>query len=194
MASQPFMGQIQAFGFPFNIVGWVPCDGRLLSIAENTALFTLVGTTYGGDGQSTFGVPDLRGRVPIGMGNGQGLSPRTIGQFAGTESVTLLQSQMPTHSHVLTATGGNFMVSSQNGTAPAPSTTANTIGAAHDPANNNTNNAYNNILPDITLNTGAGSASATISVSGGSQPVENLEPFLVINYSLCTEGIFPSRN
>lgn len=97
--TSPFVGEIAAFGFNFNPSGWAKCDGQLLNIASNTALFSLLGTTYGGDGESTFGLPDLRGRLPMHQGNGGGLSPRSTGQRGGFETVTLTQNQMPNHSH-----------------------------------------------------------------------------------------------
>src|SRR5262247_1539362 len=99
--SEPFLGQIQPFGFNFAPTGWATCDGQILSIAQNTALFSLLGTTFGGNGQTTFGLPDLRGRVPIGQGQGPGLANYTLGQTGGQETVTLITSQMPQHTHSL---------------------------------------------------------------------------------------------
>lgn len=193
MAAEPFIGQVQAFGFQFNPTGWVPCDGRQLAISEYDALYSLLGTTYGGDGVNTFAVPDLRGRVPLSMGTGQGLSQKIIGEYSGVEAVTLSLSQMPMHTHILSTTGGNFMVSSQAGTTPTPTSTENTIGAANDVNISNTNNAYNNQMPDIALNTGA-TTSAMVTAAGGSMPFENMEPFLVINYCIAVEGIYPSQS
>jgi microcystin-dependent protein len=193
MAAEPFVGQIQAFGFQFTPMYWLPCDGRALPISQYDVLFTLIGTTYGGDGVTTFNIPDLRGRVALHMGQGQGLSARPIGSMSGHESITLTTAQMPSHTHILTATGGEYKVSSQNGVSPTPSTTNNVIGAAFDVSATATNNAYNNQMPDILLNTGA-SSSATVSVAGGNQPFENMEPYLAINYCIATEGIFPQRS
>lgn len=195
MQTESFLGQIQAFGFGFNPVGWLPCDGRLLSIAENEVLYTLIGTTYGGDGISTFGIPDLRGRVPIGMGlgNAPGATQHPLGQKAGHEQMTITTAQMPTHTHVFNASGGNFMVSDQPGTSPAPSSTVNTIGAANESTQTYVNDAYNNQTPTIPLNLGI-STGPTVSAAGGSMPFENMEPFQTINFCIAIQGIFPSRN
>lgn len=194
MAMEPFIGQIQPFGFSFNPVNWVPCDGRLLSISEYEALYTLIGTTYGGDGVSNFAVPDLRGRVPIHQGQGLGLSNKVIGQKAGHETLTITQAQMPTHSHVLSIqSGGNFMISNTQGMSPTPSDTYNVIGAASDPNGSLTNNVYNNSAPNVPLNT-ASSYSYNVSVTGMGQSIENMEPYLTINYCICTNGIFPTQN
>ncbi len=193
MAVDPYLGQIQAFGFSFNPVGWLPCDGRTLPISQYDALYALIGTTYGGDGVQTFAIPDLRGRVPVCMGQGPGLSNYVIGQKSGHETLTITQAQMPAHTHVLTATGGNFMVSDQPGASATPSSTNNVIGAATESSGTYVNSAYNNLMPDTILNTGGGS-SATVTISGGSIPMENLEPYLAINFCIAVEGIFPSRN
>lgn len=194
MAVEPFMGQIQAFGFNFNPVNWVPCDGRLLSISEYEALYTLIGTIYGGDGVSNFAVPDLRGRVPLCMGQGPGLSNRVLGQKSGHEAVTITQAQMPSHSHVLVnPTGGNFMISDSPGLSPTPTDAYNVIGAASDSNVTNTNNAYNNQAPDVQLNTNT-TYSYSVSVNGMGQPIENMEPYLTINFCICTQGIFPTRS
>src|SRR4029453_7998397 len=104
--SEPFLGQIQAFGFNFAPRGWATCDGQILPIAQNTALFSLLGTTYGGNGVNTFGLPDLRGRVAVHQGNGPGLSPYVIGEVTGTESVTLILTQMAAHNHAAVPRGG----------------------------------------------------------------------------------------
>src|SRR5450631_2987711 len=101
--SEPFLGEIRMFGFNFNPQGWAQCNGQLMAISQNTALFSLLGTNFGGNGQTTFGLPDLRGRVPVHAGQGPGLSPYNIGEQTGTENVTLLSSQMPSHSHGVSA-------------------------------------------------------------------------------------------
>lgn len=170
--SNPFLGEIRLVGFNFPPIGWEPCDGRLMSIAEYTALFALLGTTYGGDGQTTFALPDLRGRAPLSQGQGPGLSVYTIGQSAGTENVTLLNVEMPLHSHqVMTGAGG----------ARSSSPSGNLLGSGE---------------ADIYSRTGSAGAihPATINISGGSQPHENMQPFLCVNFIICVEGIFPSRN
>jgi microcystin-dependent protein len=168
--STPFIGTIIAFGFNFPPVGWVLCDGRLLQIAENDALFALIGTTYGGDGQTTFGVPDLRGRSPLSMGQGPGLSNYVQGQLSGTESVTLVPSQMPSHTHTLMAT-------------TSPATTNNPTGAVLA-----TTEIWTDIAPDSNM------LNTAVQNAGNSQPHENRQPSLVVNFCMATEGIFPSQN
>jgi microcystin-dependent protein len=177
------------------------CQGQLLSIAQNTALFALLGTTYGGDGQTTFGLPDLRGRTPIGQNigaQGPGLQNYSIGQKAGVENVTIDLSQMPIHNHPFTpggGAGGAVKASSAAGAAPEPSVTNPTLGAAFDVGGVNIG-LYNNATPDITLNTGGGSGGGggTVGNNGGSQPLNILNPYLTINYSIALEGIFPTRD
>jgi microcystin-dependent protein len=166
----PFIGTIMAFGFDYPPVGWVLCDGRLLQISEYDALFTLIGTTYGGDGQTTFGVPDLRGRSPLSMGQGPGLSQYTQGQLSGNESVTLQLSQMPSHPHTLMATA-------------SPATTNSASGAVLAAAE-----IWTSIAPDSSM------LETTVQTTGGSQPHENRQPSLVVNFCMATEGIFPSQN
>ncbi len=197
--TEPFIGQIQAFGFSFAPRTWALCQGQILPIAQNTALFSLLGTTYGGNGQTTFGLPDLRGRAAIGQGQGLGLQYYPIGQKAGVESVTITTSQMPIHNHPFIPSGGAggaVKASSAAGTAPAPSATNPTLGAANDADGGGVNiNLYNNATPDITLNTGGGgSGGGTVGNTGGSQPLGILNPYLTINYSIALQGIFPSRD
>lgn len=179
---EPFLGQIQLFGFNFAPRGWAFCHGQILSIAQNTALFSLLGTTYGGNGQTTFALPDLRGRVAIGQGHGPGLSPYDIGQMAGAENVTLITTQMPAHTHTLKVsnTTGTTDVASGNYLANAAVTIArgNTV-----PTNLNYSTDGN-----ASLN------QAAVSPQGGSQPHENIQPYLAMNYCIALQGIFPSRN
>jgi len=168
--SEPFLGQLQQFGFNFAPRGWAFCNGQLMSIAQNTALFALLGTTYGGDGQTTFAVPDMRGRISLHMGQGPGLTNREEGEASGNESVTLLSTQMPQHNHLLNASTGQKLVS-----IPA----ANNFGAS---------DSFTNATLDSVLDPG------TVGLTGGNQPHENRQPFLVINWCIAVEGIFPSRN
>jgi microcystin-dependent protein len=159
------------FGGNFAPAGWVFCDGQLLPISENETLFQLIGTTYGGDGQSTFGVPNLQGRIPIHQGQGPGLSSYTIGEVGGVESVTLTTQQMPVHNHALLA--------SLN------------VGGASNPGNQmlaaGTNvQFFRKIAPDVTM------APNIIGPVGGSQPHDNVMPYLGINFILSLFGIFPS--
>jgi microcystin-dependent protein len=170
--SEPFLGEIRTFGFNFAPQGWAMCNGQILSIAQNTALFALLGTTYGGNGTTNFALPDLQGRVGIHQGQGNGLSTYVIGEVSGTENVTLLTGQMPQHSHGLIANAGTAGVSRPDGAVLAR-TGANTYAAA----------------PDGTaMNAGA------IGSSGGNQPFSIIQPFLCLNFCIALEGIFPSRN
>ena len=174
--SEPFLGEVRLFAGNFAPVGWNLCDGTLLPIAENDALYNLLGTTYGGDGVTTFAVPDLRGRVPMGQGNGPGLSPRTIGESFGVETVTLTSQQIPTHNH-------SFIASTAAATSPNP-------GAA----------LFANVGQD-TLYVAAPSSpqpkalsQQTVMNAGGSQPHNNIMSSVGMNYIIATEGIYPSQS
>ncbi len=167
--SEPYVGEIRMAGFSFAPVGWQKCDGSLLPISEYEVLFNLIGTTYGGDGQSTFAVPDLQGRVPIHLGPNIG---QALGLSGGTETVTLTTSQMANHSHTMAA--------------------ADAIGGAKAPSNNflartSTINLYSGDPPDKTL------SPSTVSPTGGNQPHENMAPFLCINFIISLYGVFPSQ-
>ena len=162
-----FIGEIRMFAGNFAPVGWAFCDGSLMAISQNDALFTLIGTTYGGDGQSTFGLPDLRGRVPVHPGPGF-----ILGQIAGEETVKLNTSQMPMHSHPAVGIGAT-------GTFPDP---AGSLWAELSGVN-----AYSSAAPDAAMNAG------TLVPVGGSEPHENMLPFLVINFIISLFGEFPSQ-
>lgn len=168
----PYLGEIRMFAGNFAPVGWLKCDGQLLSISQNDALFSLIGTTYGGDGQTTFALPDLRGRLPIHTGTQSGIS-YTIGQAAGTENVTLTTQQLPAHSHVAS-------VQTQQGNTNTPN------GAVW------ANSTLDQFGTDTPLQ-GAMNVSAA-GVVGGSQPHSNMMPFLCVNFIIATEGIFPTQN
>ena len=170
--SEPFLGQICMFGGTFAPRGWALCDGQLLSINGNEALFSLLGTVYGGDGRTTFGLPDLRGRLPLHQGAGPGLTPRPIGSKVGIEEVTLGANQMPPHKHT-----------------PQGSTDAALTNA---PAGKVTADAELNIYSDGAP-TDAMSTKA-IGDAGGDQEHTNLMPFLVVNFIIALQGVFPSRN
>ena len=176
--STPFIGEIRMFAFGTRGApnSWQACDGSLLPISEYDALFALIGTTYGGDGQTTFAVPDLRGRVPMHQGTGPGLSTYVIGQRAGTETVTVLSTQMPTHTHTAVAT-----------------TAAATTGT---PGNTLVPGAVSNQTMYVTDTTGGTpfslSAQST-SIAGGSQPHENCMPTLTVQYCIALFGIFPTQ-
>jgi microcystin-dependent protein len=180
--SEPFLGQIQAFGFNFAPRGWATCDGQILPIAQNTALFSLLGTTYGGNGQTTFALPDLRGRVAVHQGQGPGLSPYVMGEVTGSESVTLTITSMPAHVHSVTVAVGALSASQSPTADPAGNSL---IGGS-------TNNIYGAGDPDVVMN--AKMAKVTEQIAGGSQPHNNLQPLLCINFCISLQGIFPSRN
>jgi len=169
----PFVGQIEAVGFNFAPQGWLKCEGQLLPIAQYDVLFTLIGTTYGGDGQTTFALPDYRGRTLIGAGTGSGLSTRTLGEIGGTTSVTLSVANLPAHNHSISATTA--------------------AGTASDP----TNNVYANsgLLDKEYSDTPNTVMSTTGSVGSNSpSPLATDQPYLGITYIIATEGIYPSRN
>lgn len=166
----PYIGQIAAFGFNFAPYGWVLCQGQMLSIDEYSALFSLIGTTYGGDGVQTFGVPDLRGRASVNQGQAPGLSNWVLGEKLGTEQVTLNGPEMPQHTHTLMAvTTGN----------PQSSPANSVLGPGE---------FWSNLAPDSSTNQGS------IQFAGGSQPHENRQPCLVVNFCMATEGLYPPRS
>jgi microcystin-dependent protein len=167
----PFLGEIYLVPYNFAPRNFAFCDGQILSIAQNTALFALLGTTYGGNGQSTFALPDLRGRTPIAMGQGPGLSARTMGESAGSATVTLGVPEMPAHSHTPVTSAGP---------ADRSNARSNYLAAPPDPA-------YTNAAPNTSL-------GAAMLPAGGGQPHNNLSPYLVVNFVIALQGIFPSRN
>ncbi|BAV98416.1 phage tail protein [Lysobacter enzymogenes] len=174
--SQPYLGEIRLFGFGRVPQGWFACNGQLVSIAENEALFMLLGTTYGGDGVTTFGVPDLQGRVPVHQGQGPGLANYLLGQRAGTESVTLSGLQIPQHTHTLVAT-------TLTATAKTPAATLE-LGA------------LNGDVLYVTDTSGAVAFAAdarSVSAVGGNQPHENQMPTLTVQYCIAQYGVFPSQ-
>lgn len=170
MAS-PFIALIVQFGGNFAPRGWALCNGQILPIAQNTALFSILGTTYGGNGQTTFALPDMRSRVPVHPGQGPGLSSYDLGQAAGAESETLLATNMPAHSHTVSASS-NPTSKNPSGNLPAAFGTV-----AYGPT------------ADVQM-----SPQMITGPNGGSQPFEILQPYLAINFIICLEGIFPSRN
>jgi microcystin-dependent protein len=191
--AEGILGEIQIYGFNYPPRGWMLCAGQLLPLRQYTAVFSLLGTYYGGDGQTTFQLPDLRSRVAMGQGQGQGLTDRSIGENGGAENVTLNILQLPMHTHTLTGGGGTVRVSSANGTQPGATPTVNTLGGFEDTTLSATNNAYNSTTPDIALNTGP-ALSGTIAPQGGNQPFNMMQPTLGLNFSICMEGVFPQRN
>jgi len=186
MSTEPFIGEIKTLGFSFPPQGYMLCQGQTLSISMYNALFSLLGTTYGGDGVSTFCLPDLRGRIAIGMGQGPGLSGYEIGQSGGFESVVLTPSQLPMHNHA--ATG--ITVKLPIGTANADASAANNYIANSTVSMGD----FFGDTPSPTLTLGAAVVSGNTTVAGANQPISLLHPYLTINYSIATDGIFPSRN
>ncbi|NNE27168.1 MAG: phage tail protein [Saprospiraceae bacterium] len=171
----PFVGQIQLFGFSFPPNGWALCNGQLLSVSSNTALFSLLGTIYGGDGRTTFALPDLRGRSAIGFGTGPGLSPQPIGQRSGIETRTLTIANMPQHSHAL-----NFGVSTASGDETNPD---NNVIAMH-------SGGFNE---DASAGVSLKNAAATGN-NGSSQSFSLRDPYIGLNYSIALFGVYPSRS
>jgi microcystin-dependent protein len=176
---EPFIAQIILFAGNFAPRGWAFCEGQLLAIANNQALFALVGTTYGGDGRTTFGLPDLRGRVAIGPGQGPGLPDYRQGHIGGTASTTLTVANMPSHNHAL-------MANSSYGTTAVPA--SNSSLAATTDGRSISVNVYSTNAPNVQL------AGASVGNAGGSQPINNMQPYLAIPYIIALVGIFPSRN
>ena len=171
--TDPFVAEIRIFPFTFAPRGWALCNGQLLPISQNTALFSLLGTTYGGNGQSTFALPDLQGAVPLHPGQGPGLSLYDLGQTGGSEFVALQPSEMPAHTHTVSAS-----TSPANRTAPAGNSVARASGAT----------------PYIPPGGGTTSlAPEAMSVAGGGLPHNNMQPYLTLNFCIALQGIFPPR-
>lgn len=170
---EPFVGEIRMFGGSFAPAGWAFCSGQLMPISENDTLFNLIGTTYGGDGAQTFGIPDLQGRLPIHMGQGPGITQNyVIGEKAGVETVTLTVNQIPSHTH-------NAIGQSGNGNQPGP---GGGVWAS------STLNEYSNVAADTNMN------AAAIAIEGGNQPHENLMPYLAVTFIISLFGVFPTPN
>jgi microcystin-dependent protein len=172
--SEPFIGQIQIFPYNFAPRGWAFCQGQIMSIAQNTALFALLGTTFGGNGQTTFALPDLRSRIPVGAGQGPGLSSYDLGEQTGTETVTLTTNQMPAHAHP-------FQILA-NESDPNSKVPLNNFFC------NNAANFYQ------TSQDGTKMGQQTTGIAGGNQPFGVIQPILCLNFCIALEGIFPSRN
>jgi len=171
--SEPFIAEIRIFGFNFAPRGWAFCNGQLLPVAQNTALFSLVGTTYGGDGRTTFGLPNLQGRAPMHPGRGPGLTARRLGQSGGTETVTLTEAQMPAHTHKMSCNSNDA-----NSQSAAGGFLATEIGPAQ-----------------MYATTGAASmASDAVGTTGGGQAHTNPQPFLSVNFCIALMGLYPPRS
>lgn len=172
MSTEPYIGQISMVGFNWAPRNWALCNGQLIAIQQNTALFSLLGTTYGGNGQTTFALPNLQGRVPLHWGTGAGLTPRVIGEMSGEEQVTLLTTQMPMHNHLLNASGEDAGAKNPSGQVLATTTTS----------------AYVASPLDVTMNPQA------IGFAGGNLPHDNMQPYLAVSFIIALYGIYPSRN
>lgn len=173
--SEPFIGQIVPVAFSFAPKGWALCNGQILPIAQNQALFSLLGTTFGGDGRTTFALPDLRGRTPIHWGTGPGLSSIALGESSGSETVTLLSNQLPMHNHIAIAT---------NTPADQPSPSGNLWAVESQSATF----PYSDQSPSGTM------APTALANAGGNQPHNNMQPYLTVSFIIALQGIFPSRN
>jgi microcystin-dependent protein len=181
MFVEPYLANVTVFAGNFAPRGWMFCQGQLLAIAQYDALFALIGTTYGGDGQVTFALPDLRSRVANHQGQGPGLSNYVLGQMSGTENVTLLTSQNPGHNHAFISITGTLAGTSTTGTLSVPN---NAVPAG---AQIYSNNPDGNSM-------GFYSSTGVTTPAGGSSPVNIVQPVLAMNYIIAVEGIFPSRN
>jgi microcystin-dependent protein len=170
----PFVAEIRVVGFNFAPVGWAQCDGQLLPISQNTALFSLLGTNYGGDGKSTFGLPNLQAMAAVSQGQGPGLSQYFVGQSAGSETVTLDQTDIPVHSHAVQ-------------TVPAPADLTNP-GPARSLARSSPGNAYHSTATNLTP-----MAQEGLAPTGGGLPHNNMPPVLVLNFIIAMQGVFPPR-
>jgi microcystin-dependent protein len=174
--SNPFVAEIRIFPFNFAPTGWAFCNGQLLPLSQNTALFSLLGTTYGGDGKSNFALPNMQGNAPMHPGQGPGLSLHDLGETGGSDTVTLLDSEMPSHSHSLMA---NAFPATLGQGSP-------TTGLAHSAGGNAYQNVTNTNIVQMSSN--------TIAPAGGDQPHNNLMPYLTLNFCIALQGVFPPRS
>jgi microcystin-dependent protein len=195
-----YLSQIVMWGCNFAPRGWMFCNGQQLSISQNSALFSLLGTTFGGNGQTTFALPDLRGRAPIHFGQGPGLTNWTLGETTGTETVALTQSQMPSHTHAATAASTSTTAATlhaETSQADARNPLGNMLAtppagaaiyAAPVPADNK------GMAPDSITATTSTTTTVTVQTAGNSEPFGVIQPSLAVNFCICIQGIFPSRN
>ena len=189
-ADDPFVGEVRSFGFNFCPRGWAALDGQLLAISQNDALFSLLGTVYGGDGRTTFGLPDLRGRIPVHTGQGTGLSPRPLGQKGGTETETATLANMASHTHLPQGTlSAQLVGSSEPGTTNDPNGNFLPTGAVNIYAS--TAGTKQNMAPGVVS---VDFSNEIIGGNGGGQAITNMAPSLVSNYCIALFGLYPSRN
>ncbi|OQW47072.1 MAG: hypothetical protein A4S16_09630 [Proteobacteria bacterium SG_bin6] len=191
--AEPFIGQIMQVGFNYAPVGWLACNGQLISIAQNSAMFALLGTTFGGNGQTTFGIPDARGRAFKGVGQGPGTSNYVWGQMSGTENVTLSSANLPQHTHPAQGIGVTVSAVTTNATAGQPAA-GNLLAASTDPGSGGTPQIY---VPaaagQTTVPLGGITVSGNTGIAGSSIPFSILEPYLAVWTIIATSGIFPAR-
>lgn len=180
--SSPFLAEIRIFGFNFAPKGWAFCDGQLLPLSQNTALFSLLGATYGGDGKSNFALPNLQGSTPMQQGQGPGLSLRDLGEQSGEQAVTLLQTEMPAHSHVVNC-ADNTSGTQNSPSSPSPGVWSK-VGVVRQ---------EQTVYTTTVAGGGTMSPSAT-GITGGSQPHNNMMPFLCLNFCIALQGVFPARS
>jgi len=178
--SDPFIGEIRAFGFHFAPINWAFCNGQVMSISQNAALFSILGTTFGGDGVNTFNLPNLQERAPMHWGNGAGLTPHVLGETTGASTETLTINEMPAHSHSVQTTAGGTL--SQEQTSPGAAAFLGISGAG--------GKAYNNTAVAFD----APFSPKAVGNNGGSQPHQNLQPLLAHNFCIAVNGIYPTRN
>ncbi len=177
--SDQFVGEIRIVGFNFAPVGWAFCNGQLIAISQNTALFSLLGTFYGGDGKSNFALPNLQGSVPMGQGSGTGLTPRNVGDVGGSQTVTLLQTQLPGHTHTVGCdTNVGTQASPVGGMWAAPPA----------PRRGTAPNVYSTAAPNAAMYPFA------LEFAGSNLPHNNLQPYLTLNFVIALQGIFPARS
>lgn len=180
-----FIGEVKYWGGNFAPQNWAFTDGQLLAVSQFDALFSILGTTYGGDGRTTFALPDLRGRVPIGTGAGPGLTEVRLGQVGGQQMTTMTAANMPSHTHTA-ATSTTINATTLSGDSVDP--------AGRILSDDNTDNIYNSGPKDTAMINGAAASTTTLSASGGNQSFGNEQPSLATNYIICLYGIYPSRN
>ncbi|MFC6646286.1 phage tail protein [Granulicella cerasi] len=185
--STPYIGSVMVFAGNFAPRGWALCQGQLMSISQYTALFSLLGTTYGGNGQTTFGLPNLMGRSIVGVGAGLGLSNMVWGQLGGVENVTLQPAQMPAHNHVVSFGASSALADTTSPVGAYPAQVNSVASAGRSGTTTSVMNAY-------TASPNGSMGAATVSISGGSQPFAVRNPYLAMNYCIALVGLFPSRN
>jgi microcystin-dependent protein len=194
--SQPFLGMLMLVPYTFAPRGWAFCQGQILSIAQNTALFSLLGTTFGGNGQTTFALPDLRGRVPNGAGQGSGLSNYTLGEVAGSENLTLLIANLPFHAHAASPANLKATLHAVN----TPGNKQSAVGNVMAKEASGVTATYSDAAPPVgqsyplKMSDDAVTMAGTTDGAGGNQPFSILQPILTMNYCIALQGIFPSRN